>query len=156
MADRWVPDTDHYPHRCRRTGHSGTAYGPYFHDEVPYRPGFSETTFDRDNPDRENVLYLSAQWVKDILSAAGSPFACLTTEEHQALLDKLAMTEIELAEARAMRDELEASFQDRLDAALKDRFDAADRVIDRLAGSVPPAPSEPEPAKATTRKAAAK
>lgn len=153
MADRWTPDTDHYPHKCRRTGHSGVEYGPYFHDEIPFRPGLSETTFDRDNPDREQVLYVSMQWMRDMLMAPGSPFACVTTEEHRAMLDKLAMVEHELEALRAEYDEVQATFEDRLEAAMKDRFDAADRVIERLAGSEPPAPSGPESAKATRRKA---
>lgn len=155
MADRWTPDTDHFPHRCRRTGQSGVANGPYFHDEIPFRAGFSEPMFDRANPDREHVLYTSAQWVKDMLRAPGSPFACVTTEEYQAILNKVEKLTTELAEARALIDELEASFKDRLHDAVKDSLDAVDkavdRITDRLAGATSTAPSEATPARSTRK-----
>jgi len=82
MSDTWVDEPRKMPHRCRRSGRSSAADGPYFEDSLPYceAPG----------DDRELTHYISPGWLRTIAEAPGSPIVVLTTDEHAELTTRLA------------------------------------------------------------------
>lgn len=69
----WSEDVPFYPHRCPLSG-KGPGEGRFYRSEYSFR------SFDVMD-DREHVLFLSDQAIRDILNAPGSPFAEVTTEE---------------------------------------------------------------------------
>lgn len=89
------------------TRQSGVESGPYFEDAHRFPSGV--------NDGRAATQYLSVQRVREILSAPGSPFACVDVDE----FERLVRVEAELGlEVDRLRDQV-AELQGELAAVLE-------------------------------------
>jgi hypothetical protein len=95
----WVPAPSQMPHRCFVTGQDAEDDGPYYSPSGRY---YSEVGGD----DRELVLYLSPQALREACEEPGSPFRLKTAEEEADAVERLAAAELRI-------EQLEADLADR-------------------------------------------
>lgn len=97
MSDTWQPVPRQAPFRCFKTGQDSPADGPYYEAGARYStPGVLD--------DRELTLYLSAQALREIVAADGSPFVLRDRAEEAARLGRAAEV---VRERDALRAEVE-------------------------------------------------
>ena len=77
----WSDEAPHYPHRCPLSG-KGTGEDRF------YNTNFAHRSFDVMD-DREHVLFLSEQAIRDAINAPGSSFADISPEELAELTTEL-------------------------------------------------------------------
>lgn len=91
ISDVWTSVPRKLPYKCRRSGLSDAADGPFFEDSLPFR--------EDEGDDRELTHYTSVSWLKTMADAPGSPIVVIDRGEYQAMLDQLADVERERDEA---------------------------------------------------------
>lgn len=111
MSNSWVPVPRLPPMRCRATSLSGPEHGPYFEEALVYcEPG---------GDDRELTGYLSAEWLRQVCSSPGSPFALVDRAEREAdeahVRALTARAEADRALVEALRERI-ADLEARLEA----------------------------------------
>ncbi len=132
MGDQWVPVPPQFPHRCHRTGQSEEADGPFFCEGW----WFAELVEPGHIDDREHQLIHSAQWIREMCEAPGSPFVLLTKEKSEELAVRLAQ-----AQDRILALEADiAGRPEEIHLAQID-FDALDERYAKKTGPKPKAPA---------------
>lgn len=135
MSDRWVHSPTHIPRKCHRTGNSSEEAGPYFESNWSYYDADPNAAATGEL--RSNVLYVSREWMKHILSQPGSPFAAVTADEW---MDNI-MERRELAQkVEELEEKVESLQADLLIALEQEQFVLRDEDIERLADALKPTP----------------
>jgi len=98
----WVPAPDKLPYRCFVSGQDAEDDGPYYSPSGRY---YAEAGV---GDDRELVMYLSPQAIREACEEPGSPFVLKTTEEDREASEAMAQAELRIEKLEADLADAEA------------------------------------------------
>lgn len=124
----WIPQPRKLPYIDPLVGVGGSDAGPYFETSLVYFPFTADQGYD----ERLMTLAVSTVFIRDALSAPGSPGVFMDKDEYDSLIQGHHSLTEQVADLNAQLEEAQAELRVLKNREDPDVIDLADKIASRL------------------------